>query len=284
MLKTLKKSFKILKNNTIFVQPILLFMLTILSILLFLNGRILPQQSQILLLISFFLLFIAFCSGWLYINKLGVVSYNENDTSAEISEKSIKNFKKFFEGVGANFVKLLITVVILLSIYFLIMLGLTKLCLHYFGMPQIINDFRRIAQASSQAEILNITNNIPYSNMLIFMKWMLVLYPASVLIGFFSVVTCAALAFEETSLIRVYARAIKFFFKNILGCIFIIIVLKILYFIINIISMLIGVNTISLFIITMLITIYLNYYLLLVFCFYYDKTKNNSNNGTEFIG
>ncbi len=284
MLNSFKKSFKILKNNTIFVQPILLFMLTILSILLFLSGRILPVYSQILLLISFSLLFVAFCSGWLYINKLGVISYNENDTAAEISEKSIRNFKKFFEGVGINFVKLLITVILLMSIYFLVMYGLTKFCLHYFGMPEIINDFRKIAQASSQAEILNITNNIPYSDMLVFMKWVLVIYPAAVLTGFFFVITFAALSFEETSLIKVYGRAIKFFFKNILSCIFIIIVLKIIYFIINIVSVFLGVNTISLFIITMLITIYLNYYILLVFCFYYDKTKNNSNNGTEFIG
>ena len=284
MINTIKKSLKILRNNTIFIQPILLFFLTIMSILMFLNGRVLNVYSQATLVLSFVLLFIAFLTGWLHINKLGVVSYNEEDTPEEISQKSLKNFKTFFEGVGANFFRVLLVSVILFFIYVGVMYGLTKLCLHSFGFPEIYYDFQKLAKAASEAEMYNIINGISDENKIVFVKWLLVIYPSAVFICFYAVLTFSALFFEKTNVFNVFWKSIKFFFKNFIGCVFFIIFLKVLYLLINLISALIGTNAISLFIITMLLTIYLNYYLLLIFCYYYDKTKDNSDSGTELIG
>ena len=284
MLKIIQKSFNILRNNTLFVQPLLMFLLTVLSVMLFLNGRTLLFPARITLLVSLILMFIAFCSGWFYIIKQGILSYNENDSKAEITEKSIANFKKFFEGIGGNFLRLLFTFLLLFVVYIGIITVVSKLCLTLFGLPEIYNDIQKINMAASPAERLNIINSIPIQNQIVFMQWIALLYPVSVVLNFFVILASAAVYFEKVNIIIAFFKAIKFFIMNIFGCILAIVVLQIIYIAINIISMLLGINAISLFVSTMLITIYLNYFIILVFCLYNDRTNNNSNNRTEFIG
>ncbi|MBQ9244810.1 hypothetical protein IJ182_00915 [bacterium] len=284
MIRIFKKSVNILKNNSLFLQPLLLFFLTILSILIFLNGRTIFMPARISLLTAFIFMFIAYCAGWFHIIKQGIISYNKDDSPQEIAEKSISNFKKFFEGVGANFLKLFGSFIILFLIYSVVIFAVTKLCLVLYGKPEIIYDIQKYNEATSNAEKLNILNSIPVYTQLTFMKWVATLYPVSVVLNFFMVLSSAAIYFENTNFIKAIFKAIIFFFKNILICIVSMLLLQAIYIFINFISMLIGVNAISMFIVTVLITIYFTYYLILVFCIYYEKTKNNSDNRTELIG
>ena len=284
MKNTLRKSFNILKNNSLFIQPLLLFFLIILSIMIFLNGRTLLSYAKISLLVAFLLMFIAFCSGWFHIIKLGITTYNENDSKEEIIEKSINNFKKFIEGIGEKFLKLLGTYFFLFIIYSAIIFVAAKLCLHYFGLPEIIYDIKRIEAAASPAEKMNILNSIPIQNQISFMNWVLVLYPVSVILNFFAILTCAALYFDNSNIFKTIFSSVKFLFKNILFNMLIILILQFIYIVINLLSVVLGTNVIALFITTMLLVIYLNFYIILVFCFYNDKTNNNSDNGTELFG
>ena len=57
-----------------------------------------------------------------------------------------------------------------------------------------------------------------------------------------------------------------------------------LYLGLNILSLVFGATSFGFAILMILLAVYFNYYLLLVFCFYDEKTKNNSDSRTEFIG
>ena len=160
MLETIKKSYYILKNNLIFIQPLLLGLLLIMTAFSFIIGRNFFSFSKIVLLLSMFLLFIAFSAGWFYINKQGILNYNENDSKEEIALKAVQNFKKFFEGVGADFLKTAVSYILLFILYAASLYIVTKFCMSIFGEPKIIYDFPKILKASSQAEILNYINSV----------------------------------------------------------------------------------------------------------------------------
>ncbi len=284
MLEIFKKSFYILKNNLIFIQPLLLGLLLLMTAFTFLLGRNIFSIPKIVLMLSIVLMFIAFSAGWFYINKQGVLNYNENDSKEEIALKAVQNFKKFFEGVGADFLKTAGSYIILFILYATTLYIVTKFCMSVFGEPKIINDFPKILKASSQAEILNYVNSITIQDKITFMSWMVIFNIAASIVNFFIVLHFAVVSFENVNILKSFWLALKFFFKNLLGVVAILVVIFILYVFLNILSVLLGSNSLSFVILIILFTIYLNYYLLLVFCFYYDKTKNNSNNRTECIG
>lgn len=284
MLNIYRKSLLILKNNLIFIQPLLLCLLMLMTIVSFVVSRNIFIASKIVLLISIVLMIIAFSAGWFYINKFGVENYNENDTKEEIAVKSVQNFKKFFEGVGSAFIKTAFSYLILFSLYVFVIFITTKLCLHFYGEPKIIYELPKIAQASSQAEILNFLNGITNSDKVIFSLWVLTFNFISTICNFFIILFFAVLNFENFNIFKSLWISVKFFFKNFLASISIMLFTFVLYFILNLLSILLGANSLSFVILIILFTMYLNYYLLLVFCFYYDKAKNNRNSRTEFIG
>lgn len=284
MLEIFKKSFYILKNNLIFIQPLLLGLLLLMTAFTFLVGRNIFSIPKIVLMLSIVLMFIAFSAGWFYINKYGILNYNEDDSKEEIAVKAVQNFKKFFEGVGADFLKTALVYFITFLLYVALMFVITKFCINVFGEPKILYDFPKIAKATSQAEIYNYINSITFEDKITFVNWMIIVNFAASIMNFFIILYFAVMSFEEINILKCFWTAIKFFFKNILGVVAIIIFTFILYVCLNMLSVILGTNSLSLVILIILFTIYLNYYLLLVFCFYYDKTKNNSNNRTECIG
>ena len=72
MKKLLQDSFKILRNNLLFIQPLLLYLLMImLASTYFVSGHV-ALYPKMLLAVSMILLTVAFFAGWMYINKKGI--------------------------------------------------------------------------------------------------------------------------------------------------------------------------------------------------------------------
>lgn len=284
MFNTFKKSYFILKNNMIFIQPLLLYLLILMTFLSFIVNRNIYIIPKIILLVSSVLLFIAMLSGWFYINKYGVLSYNENDSKEEITIKTIQNFKKFFEGVGSDFFKTFGICIILGLIYTASFWIVSKICITLFGRPEIIYELPKLAKASSQAEIINFVNNISINDKLVLMFWILSVQIVSSVLNYFGILYFTISTSEKVNILKSLFLTIKFFFMNIIGNIAIIILMFIFYMFLNLLSVLLGTNSLSFVILIILFTMYLNYYVILVSCFYNDRTKNNSNSRTEFIG
>ena len=154
MIKLLKDSFGILKNNMIFIQPLLLLLLFVLTFIPYLSQRNTNIIAKSTLFLSIALLTCAIYSGWLYINKLGIESYIEDESQENITKKSIENFKKFFYGIGEKFLKCLGAYTLYTIFWALVFYGAFKFCTHFYGIVEISN-INKTAQ-----ELINFTKSL----------------------------------------------------------------------------------------------------------------------------
>lgn len=278
-----KTPWKILKNNMIFIQPILLSLLLVMMSLTYFFGAV--SAKKVLLAFSVFMATIAFLSGWFHINKLGVDDYNPEDEQSVITEKTIKNFKQFFTGVGERFLKFLLGVIVFLFIYFAVGSVVGKVCMQSFGVPTMLQELSKIAQTvTTQAELVSFLNGISFEDKLVFSKWVFVVFVMSSIMNFFGVLYFTVITYENKNVLLSLWLAVKFAFQNFIKCILVILVMFALYIALNILSVPFGSNAFAFAILIILLVLYFNYYVLLVFYLYNGKAKDNSDNRTEFIG
>lgn len=280
-----KTPLQILKNNMIFIQPILFFILLLmLAMTYFVAGGVL-SNAKLVLLVSVFLVAVSFSAGWFYINKLAVDDYNPNDVQEEITAKTIKNFRQFFSGVGEGFVRFLFAYIIYFALYFLVILALVKLGVKLYGEPKILMDFPKIVKTmTTQEELINYLNSVTMQDKVIFANWVLSITVLSSIANFFGFLYFTVITYTKKNIFYSLFNSICFAFKNIVGCTRIIVLMFCLYMFLNILSVILGNNALSFVLLIILFVLYLNYYVLLVFCFYNEKTEDNSNNRTELIG
>lgn len=276
----LNKPFNILKNNMLFIQPLLFYLLLLMTLLTFVVSPSVQFISKVMMLISIVLMTVAISAGWFYINKLALLSYNQEDDKETITEKSINNFKKFFIGVGENFFRFLFANIICFIFFVGITFLVVKACFHFFGEPTIFLSLSKMVEEKTNAEVFAYLNSIPDADKLSFVSWVWAMVVSASVLNFVWILYFAVLIFEKNNVFICFLKTLKFFFQNIFNCLFIIFITFILYFGLNFLSIIMGSNTFSFVILIMLMTLYLNYYLLLVFCFYNEKSKNNSNNRT----
>ncbi len=284
MQKIISNSFKILKNNMLFIQPLMLYILLSITILSFIVQKKIYIVPQLIILIAIILLTFAFLAGWLYINKLAVEDFNEDDDFEVIAAKTVKNFKMFFEGVGKNFFKTLFGGLIYFVIFAVFMYGVYYLCMKYFGYPAFIEKISTLYSANDKDSIINSINLISDTDKIIIVKWFFTFMFSAAILNFLGVLYFAVLNFNEYNIFSALFKTLKTFILNIYDCIIMMLVLFLLYVLINFISMFLGTGTLGFVIFIILLTMYLNYYVLLIFCYYNEKTKINSNNGTERVG
>lgn len=272
-----RTAYQILRNNMIFIQPLLLYMLLVMSAAMYVAGKTMPLVARIVLTACVVLLTIAFMTGWFYINKLGVDKYNPEDEQEVITKKTVESFKQFFSGIGENFFKMLFAFIIFGLIYVGVSYLVVQLCLKFFGTPTIIMDFQNIAKMQTNTEIVAYLNNVSVDDKLNFISWVWTGIVLSSILNFFGVLYFSINTYEKRNVFVCLWKAFLFFFRKILSSLAIILVLFFIYFFLNLLSLLLGANSFSFAILIILFTLYLNYYVLLVMWFYNEQTKNNSD-------
>lgn len=275
-----KTALKILKNNMLFIQPLLMYLLLVMTGATYIASKNVYLVPKICISVSIILMTIALTAGWLYINKLGVNDYNPDDDSTVITEKTVKNFKQFFTGVGENFLKMLGAYIFYGALYLLCLFLITKLCLQVFGEPTVFLAFPEIAKLQTNAEVISYLNSISDTDKLNFVSWVWTIIVSSSVLNFIGVLYLTALTFEKRNIFVCFWFALKFLFKNILPCLAITVAMFMAYFVLNLLSFVLGANSFSFALLIILLTLYLNYYILLVFCFYNERTKDSSNSRT----
>lgn len=280
MFKVFSKSYSILRQNLLFIQPVLLLILFVITGLSYIATGNLPQNSSLILLLSLFLSVVTGSAGILYINKLAVKDYDENSTNEEITVKSLQNFKKFFEGVGFGFLKILLSFIFLSLIYFTVILIVSRIVIYFLGIPEFISVFKNPEFFTKTENLLNYFKNIPLKDSVFFMAGNI----SIMFLNHFALIFFAVLYFDEVNIFKTFWRSVIFFFKTFLINIVIILFMMILYIIMNLISLIAGAGSFAFVLIILLLALYLNYYLILVLCLYDEKTSAHSNNGTDLIG
>jgi len=274
---------RILKNNFIFIQPLLLYML--LAMLVF--GSLLMSnaglQVKLLLFISLVLMFAAFLSGWVSINMVAVDDYNPYDDFETINQKTLKNLKSFFLFVGENFTQSLFGIITYFAFYLLVSFGVIYFTTKCVGEPTAIFELANVMKNTTltASQFLELQDK---ANMNLPMAWIIVMTVCPLILNFLGVLYFVILFKTKKNVFVSMFETLKFFFMNFTKSIYLIFILFLIYFVVGLITMFLGSNSLTAILFVILFAIYFNYYLILVFCFYNEKTKNNSNSRAEFIG
>lgn len=284
-----KISGKILKNNLIYIQPLLLYVLLGQLAVNFIMINRAAQLPKITLLISLFLLTVIFFAGWFNINKLAVISYNPDDSDEVTAKKSIENLKSFVSGVGEYFVKFLCGLTFFITTAALGFYATIKLCAKTYGIPtSFIENMNAIAQANPEditsEYLINMSNSIPFNEQLIITEWTGTIFLLSTVLFFAQNIYFTSLIIEKSNFLVCIIKSIKFFFKNFFGNILIALTAVSVFFIFNTISLFTMNNPILFIISFLLLLFFLNFYIIIMLKYYYDKTQTGSNNGPECVG
>lgn len=285
MKKIFINSLNILKGSPLFVQPVLLFLLLIMSAVPYLvspNVNIYPKSF---LALSLLLMTIAFNAGFFKIVKLSNETYNPDDEKEISNEKSLNNLKSFFSGVTEGFVKYFFALVLLFGFYALVSWAVSYFGLKFFGIPEFINNSSlETAKINTNEQMTEFVNSISDKDKSIISAWTFSITIIGSIINYIAVLFLTVLAFTKNNIFIAFFNTFKFAFKNFAGSLAIIVFMFALYFLINFMSMVMPKNPISLFIVTLLMLFYFCYYIMTISNFYYEKTKDNSDNRTECIG
>lgn len=280
MKNLVNKSFLILKNNIIFIQPVLIYFMLILLFLQNVIDKHFRFQAKLLMCISIFLLTMAFITGLFFIINKAIKDYNENDDTIAITNKSINNLKMFFTGIGQYFSKILSGTTLFIIVYSVLIFLIGKYISSNIGIPDFVSIFSQYNKMQSINEINQYILSFSAHDLFVINIWCLFFVIASAVFNHIIIINTSVLISGEKNILLSLVKTIKFFFKNIFQSIFMIVFMFALYCFISIISFLIGQNVFSLALSTILISMYFNYYIILVQYFYNEQKNNNSNNGT----
>lgn len=280
MKKIIQDSAKILYNNSIFIQPLIIFVLVANSLIALVANHQLSSVKSIVIMVLYGLLTVLFWAGWSYINKLGIEKYNPNDEKAEVSKKSFDSLGKFATGVGKNFFKFLLGYITYFFLSLAIIIPISTFLVAKFGLPEIISKVKDTTSVTSEADLAKIlTETIPHD-----FCWWIFIIVSSIILSYAFILYTTVLTSENDNFLKCIGKTIMFFFKNILGNIVLLFLMLALYIGGNMLVVLLGGNIVASFIWIIYQIFYFQFCIILMLRYYNEKNKTNCNSGTECIG
>jgi hypothetical protein len=151
----LQRSFKILRENLIIVQPFILFLLLIsflaTSVQNIPSGK---SPALIVFLVSLFALSCAFLAGWFQLFQAAIRNSRREFSSVEEKvEASMNSFREFLPAVGRFFIPITIAVVLYIVMFFGVMKLVMLLGMKYIGFTQNISPNNMMSILSDQSKI-----------------------------------------------------------------------------------------------------------------------------------
>lgn len=279
MIRTIKTSFNILKNNLIIIQPLLIFMIIfgVLAQPLSTSGS---NIMQILINgVLLYLIFTTFISGWFYMIKLIVRDRNkEYNTPEELGIAQIELLKSFFVGVGEYILPMILNV----FLYVLIIVGFSfavyKVGIHFIGHVEMPKEMIK-ALSGTEKEIYDFMLSPAFTaNLKTQIKeWTIFILCSNFILAALTMFMGAIAFFKTQNPFKILVENVKFIFRNFFETIIITTLLLSLNLTVFVINITTSANVI-LSVISIFITImYLSYYVIIAFLYYDEKNENNIN-------
>lgn len=267
------KTYDLVKNNLILVQPLLIFLLVLSFITSPLTSGMGISTAVIVMIISILGLFCAFFAGWYsmfhksieYVDKL-------NLSPEEKALNSINLFKEFFPGVGKYFLKIILGY-LLYFMFFIILLNVIHILGEkLIGLPTSINtdEFSKIA--TDEQKLLNFVHKISLSDWIKIIKWNVMSFTACGLFSYITMFWIQALIIEGKRPLIAYWESIKTVFKNPIVTIIIYIAQCASIVGVCLISIAMSMNIIAQFIILMILILLVVYFTMMSFL-YFEKYR-----------
>lgn len=287
MANEVKNAFTLLKNNTIVIQPLILFML----IASYLSAPITLANfytlHSLLAIFTLFMLSSAFLAGWFYIIKLTVSTKDKIlPTPESIALESFSNLKKFFTGVGDYFLSILGAIIVYLITLFAFSFLAYKLGVHFIGDISVSKELEKVLTSSTPEAMQQALNSLNYTapEQIKLVYWGAYISMLSLIFSFFTTFYGATIFYETKNPLVSMILTLRFIFRNFLGSIGIFLFLLFLQFVVYLLNVLSMVNVFVSILTLIIIFFYLSYQVILVFLYYDEKTQNHSNSGTDSVG
>lgn len=277
------KSFTLLKNNFMVIQPLIFGVFVVMLVSMPLFQRKSVDFAFIFTLSVSVLCLTAFLSGWYncikYTISLKDKSYN---TIEEKNKEQLEIIKVFLPGVAENMIPVTVTAVIyFVFAYFTTVLFnfITQKVFVYGNFPK--DFFTVVNSAKTQQEItLYLQNNLSEKQILYSLAVMGCGVAVYMLFNLLVLWLSPALIYSSKNPFVAIFQALKFTFTHFIDSSIIIAVMFTIYMGISILSIFAG-NSFLSFIPMFLMLMYIMFYVLTVFLYYESETKNNSNIGSE---
>ena len=277
MIKTIKTSFNILKNNLIIIQPLLIFMI-IFGVLAqpftFAGGNVLQIAINGILL---YFIFTAFVSGWFYMIKLIVRDRNkEYNTPEELAIAQMDLLKSFFIGVGEYILPMILNVllytILLIAFSFLVY----KAGMHFIGHINMPKEMIT-ALSGTEKELYKFLLSPAFTADLQkqIREWVIFILGSNFIFAALTMFLGAIAFFKTQNPFKIAIENVKFIFRNFIETIIITAILLSLNLVVLVINITTSTNVILSVISIFLTIMYLSYYVILAFIYYDQKNENN---------
>lgn len=271
MLKILKQSFFILKQNIIITQPLIIFLLILTFLITPLQS--LKQSNWIfLIIINLALLTVAFISGWFGMIKQTIFNHKLQLTD---KQTSLELLKKFFPSVGEYFLPTCLAGIVFIIINFIFAFATIKIGNYLFSD---ISVFIQMLQSTTKpiAEQKAFLEALSSGDLLLLNKWILFFIFSYFLTNILLLFYPAILFFKTKNPFKIAFYSVLCVFKKPLFAIGLCINLHIISFIVSAFSIIGNLNFILSMISLFITLIFMTYYIVVIFLSY-EEMYNSDN-------
>lgn len=276
LIRILKKSFDILWQNSVIIQPFILFMFLI-SILLGSINNLKDGFSPLLIgfLISAFALFCAFLAGWFQLFQAAIRNYSKNVSPTERAELSLASFREFLPAVGRFFIPVTMTMILYILLFFAVLKLTLFLGTKYIGFTENISPAKLVGLFGDNTKIYSFVESLSELDRYKLFQWDLFML---FMMGSFSYVTMfwfQAVMMNGENAFKAFISGVKGVFANpfVTGAIFM------LYWLVSFLTSFISALVPGMFLVQLLnlmLVVFITVYFIMVNFVYFEEYSGNN--------
>ena len=169
MIKILKDSWGLTKNNLVLAYPLIFFFWIISMLIPSIGGAEIRSLKFGIIFANIIGLVVVFWSGWFEMFAKIAVSYKQDNKTAEKKEYSFALMKEFLPGVGKNFLPYLGGLFLYFLLFCLIFLCAGLIGVKLFGIPQVPENLTAVF--SDKQALYKFLSSLSETDKLIYLKW-----------------------------------------------------------------------------------------------------------------
>lgn len=283
MFKFFGEALKITNNNIILATPLILFMLLI-SVYKFFVAGVASTPVLILGLVTYFLMWTAFLSGWFYIIRQAILINYEDISKEEKLKKSFGLISLMVKGVGeyfSSFLGLMVMALILFGIFVYIIYFAGIHLIGHLNIP--FNDL--VSASTAQVSTEDFMKNTPHVELLKLVKWGYLAICSFAVYFYMMLFWSVAVLKNSKNIFKALVISNKFLVRNFFNTVLFLIILSFLYFIVMLGCGILLQNSILAYFSLLIYFYFIVYIMVLVFLFYEKfEEKSFSRCGSDSIG
>lgn len=285
LLNIFTRAYKLVSQNVVLVQPLLIFML--------LTSLIIPSAASLVsapliavcfLLISIFALNSAFIAGWYCMFKEAIALSSKPVVSKEqYTENSISIFKTFTPGVGKYFVQTLLAMIVYFAVPLVFLVIVGYLATHGLGYTKALTLSQKLLSVKTQSEIVSILSTISKNDLAYLDKLSILTMIGFAVWNYLSLFYLQAVVMLQKSSLKAFVQSFKAVLKYPLKS-FTLLLFSVFGFLFTNILTTVCEKNFILQLIALIISVYfMVYYVMVTFLYFEEYAESISNSRSDSL-